>query len=136
MQKAHGHCLCGAVKFVAETVETHHHACHCGMCRRWAGGPLMGAAAHGVVFEGTEHLARYDSSEWAQRGFCRICGSHLFYYLRPADQYILCVGAFSDPAQFTLTQEIYIDRKPPGYAFAAGLTQLTEAEVLAAFGAS
>src|SRR5687768_16408905 len=74
MNSMSGHCLCSAVKFTAEKVETHHHICHCGMCRRWAGGPVFGASASGVKFEGEEHITRYASSEWAERGFCSRCG--------------------------------------------------------------
>jgi hypothetical protein len=75
-----GGCLCRAVRFVAEGVEMEHHACHCGMCRKWAGGaPFFGAAVQSVVFSGPE-LVRYASSEWAERGFCRVCGTSLFYF--------------------------------------------------------
>ncbi len=57
-----GQCLCGAVTFTAHNVEMHHHACHCGMCRRWAGGPVFAAAAERVTFAGLDHAARYESS--------------------------------------------------------------------------
>jgi hypothetical protein len=128
-----GQCLCSAVKFTAESVETHHHVCHCGMCRRWGGGPSFGASASGVKFEGEENIARYASSEWGERGFCRTCGSHLFYFLKPANQYILFVGAFDDASPFTIASEIYVDRKPPGYDLAGDRPRLTEEEFLARF---
>jgi hypothetical protein len=133
MKSMSGHCLCSAVKFTAESVETHHHVCHCGMCRRWNGGPVFGASASGVKFEGEENIARYTSSEWAERGFCRHCGSHLFYFLKPAHQYILCVGAFEDASAFEVAAEIYIDHKPAGYTLAGSHARLTEAEFLAKF---
>ena len=128
-----GKCLCGAVQFTASNVETHHHACHCGMCRRWAGGPLFATAAEGVEFSGTENLARFKSSDWAERGFCRNCGSNLFYYLAPADQYMLAIGSFEDASPFTLAREIFVDRKPDGYVFAGEHPRWTEAETLAHF---
>jgi hypothetical protein len=133
MKNMSGHCLCSAVKYTAEQVETHHHVCHCGMCRRWAGGPVFGASASGVVFDGEQNISRYASSEWAERGFCRQCGSHLFYFLKPASQYILCVGSFDDAAAFALSGEIYIDHKPSGYTLAGDHPRLTEAEFLAKF---
>ncbi len=133
MTAASGKCLCGAVKFTAEAVETHHHACHCGMCRRWSGGPLFAAAVNGLKFQGRDQVATYQSSDWAERGFCRRCGTNLFYYLKPADQYMMCVGAFDDPAPFKLIGEIYIDHKPAGYDFAGDLPKMTEAEVLAKY---
>lgn len=133
MQKMSGKCLCSAVTFTAERVETHHHVCHCGMCRRWGGGPVFGATASGVKFEGEQNITRYTSSEWAERGFCRHCGSHLFYFLKPADQYILCVGTFDDAGAFAIASEIYVDHKPPGYTLAGSHPRLTEAEFLAKF---
>ncbi len=40
------------------------------------------------------------------------------------------VGSFDDPSPFKLVGEIYIDHKPPGYAFAGNLPGMTEAEVI------
>ena len=133
MKAMSGQCLCSAVKFTAESVETHHHVCHCGMCRRWSGGPVFGAAATGVKFEGEQNIARYTSSEWAERGFCGHCGSHLFYFLKPANRYILCVGTFDDASPFAIASEIYVDHKPAGYTLAGDHPRLTEAEFLAKF---
>jgi hypothetical protein len=134
MINASGGCLCGAVRFDAVDVETAHHACHCGMCRRWSGSPFFGATAKSVVFSTPENVGRYASSEWAERGFCKKCGTALFYYLKPANQYTLSVGAFDDAKPFQLTREIFIDHKPPGYALAGEHPRLTEREVLAAYG--
>ena len=133
MAASTGRCLCGAVRYTVDSVETEHHACHCAMCRRWASAPLFAAAATGVRWQGEENVARFASSEWAERGFCRRCGAHLFYYLKPAGQYLMCVGSFDDPAPFRLAREIYVDHKPAGYAFAGERPKLTEAEVIAQF---
>jgi hypothetical protein len=127
-----GGCLCGAVRFTAESVEHHHHACHCGMCRRWAGGSgFLGAAAHDIVFEGEAQLGRYASSSWAERGFCRTCGTTLFYFLVPTQTYTISVGTFDDQRPFVLALEIFIDRKPDGYAFVGDHPRWTEAETFA-----
>ncbi|MEX0810094.1 MAG: GFA family protein [Dongiaceae bacterium] len=136
MPSGSGQCLCGAVRFTAKEVETEYHACHCGMCRRWAGSPLFAAAVTGLAFDGEENILRYESSEWAQRGSCKRCGSNLFYYLKPADRYVMCVGAFDEPKNFELAGEIFIDHKPDGYAFAGDLPKQTEAEVMAEFEAN
>ena len=133
MPKGSGKCLCGAVTFTAENVETHFHACHCGMCRRWSGGPSMGANADSVRFEGEENIVRYRSSDWAERGFCRKCGSGLFYFFKPANQYMISIGAFDEPTDFVVAEEIFIDHKPGFYDFAGDHPKKTEAEVLAAF---
>lgn len=113
-----GRCLCGTVTFTARDLTTSHNACHCGMCRRWSGGPLFGIHVGAVDFAGADGIVRYASSEWAERGFCAACGTNLFYYLKPADEYIPLAGVFDDSDVFTMTGEIYIDVKPDGYAFA------------------
>ncbi len=130
-----GKCLCGAVSFQAEGVERAVHGCHCRMCRAWAGAPLLAATVGRVTFSGEQHLVRYDSSDWGARGFCGRCGSNLFYHLKPADQYMLCMGAFDDQSRFELAGEIFVDHKPPGYAFAGDHPRQTEAEFLASIGA-
>ena len=127
-----GRCLCGGVSFSAQHVETDHHACHCGMCRRWSGGSaFLAAHCEGVSFGSEEQLGRYDSSDWAQRGFCKRCGTTLFYFLKPTSAYLMSVGAFDDQATFRLVREICIDRKPDGYAFAGEHELWTEAETFA-----
>lgn len=127
-----GRCLCGAVTFSVEHVEPEHGACHCGMCRRWAGGsPFFAAPSQGVKFGSEESIGRYESSEWAERGFCKKCGTLLFYFLKPKQAYMMSVGAFEDNAGFELVREIFIDRKPPGYALAGDHPRWTEAETMA-----
>ena len=124
-----GRCLCGAVTFTADDAEVDHSACHCGMCRRWSGGaPFFAARAKNVVFASQEHLGRYASSDWAERGFCTRCGTSLFYFLKPANAYMMSVGTFDDPARFNLSLEIFVDRKPAGYALAGEHPRWTEAE--------
>ena len=130
MSSATGGCLCGKVRFTAENVETGFHACHCGMCRRWSGSPVFAATTGGVMFENDDQLAIYDSSDWAERGFCKNCGSNLFYRLK-SGAYFMSVGAFDDPTPFKMVGEIYVDHHPGGYQFAGELQQLTEADVIA-----
>ncbi len=131
MPAVSGQCLCSAVKFKASDADEHFHVCHCGMCRRWATGPLMVVRAEGIEFSGVEDLARYRSSEWAERGFCKKCGSSLFYFLVPANQSFLSVGALDDSSALTLGSEIFIDHKPANYELAGEHGKMTEAEVLA-----
>lgn len=127
--KASGGCLCGAVRFTAHEVGTDVHACHCSMCRAWHGAPAIVAFVDGITFDGGE-IVRYPSSRWAERGFCPRCGSSLFYKLKNAERYYVAMGAFDDQTQFELTDEIYVDEKPPGYDFAGERPRLTRQEFL------
>ena len=113
-----GQCLCGAVTFEAQDVESHVHACHCSMCRRWNGGPALAVAVGSVTFAGEANIRRYRSSEWAERGFCKKCGSNLFYFLIP-NRYIIEAGLFNEQ-DFKLESEIFCAGKPTWYEFAGG----------------
>jgi hypothetical protein len=132
--KQTGHCLCGAVRFQAEGVESHFHSCHCGTCRRWSGGPGMATQATDVHFDDTSHIRTYASSEWAERAFCDRCGTNLYYRMKEGGNYFMWIGAFDDASAFTMGGEIYIDAKPDGYAFAGDHPRVTEAQFLESIG--
>ena len=134
IQEKQGGCMCGAVRFTATDIEPAYHACHCAMCRRWGSAPFFGTTVGSIAFEDEANVGRHDSSEWAARGFCKQCGSNLFYYMKPANYYSVSVGAFDDQSDLQLSYEIYIDHKPEGYAIAGDLQAMTEAEVIEKFG--
>ncbi len=80
-QRINGKCLCGAVSFdFSPKIKWVAH-CHCSQCRR----------AHGAAFVtwvgvddssvniNSQSLNWYQSSTQAQRGFCKQCGSTLFF---------------------------------------------------------
>lgn len=137
-----GRCLCGAVRFEAEPAEAHSHACHCGMCRRWSGLAFVGVAVRpeAIRFEGEEAIATYRSSDWAERAWCRTCGTHLFYRVTAPGPTqgvrYLTLGLFDEPDAFPLTRELYIDRKPAAFAFAGERSRLTQAQTEALFAGS
>lgn len=128
-----GHCLCNAVNFsTPDSKEI--GVCHCGYCRRWGGGPFLGVhCGPDVQFQGAEHITVYPSSQWAERAFCRRCGTHLYYKLLATGEYFMPAGAF-ETTDFELASQIYIDNKPHYYAFANRTPMLTEQQVLEKFG--
>lgn len=126
-----GSCLCKAVRFKAASVSTQVSACHCRMCRKWGGGPFMVVdTSPKIIFEGTENIKRYDSSAWAERGFCGKCGCHLFYHLKHTDNYQIPAGLFDDQDNFNLSLQVFTDKKPGYYSFADDTECLTEAQVI------
>lgn len=130
----HGHCLCGAVTLIAPAMGHRLGACHCGMCRRWAGGPLLSVdCGREVTFQGDENITVYESSAWAERGFCKRCGTHLFYRLKHNQNYSVPIGLFDDSEGVEFDHQIFIDRKPDYYTFADTTTNMTQAEVFAKF---
>ncbi len=127
-----GQCLCGGVAFTTPAIER-LDVCHCNMCRRWTGGPFIGADYRSAItLTRTDTLAWYDSSEWAKRGFCSNCGSSLFYRLNGNDEFwAVSAGALDLPDGLPIEKEIFIDEKPDYYAFAGERPRLTGPEFLA-----
>jgi hypothetical protein len=99
------------------------------MCRKWTGGAGMSIdAGEHTTFSGEEFVGRYSSSEWAERGFCKNCGTHLFYRLKKTDHYFLFIGLFGDTIAPRFDLQEFIDQKPAYYAFANETKTQTEAE--------
>ena len=130
-----GSCLCGAVRIAVKTATSSVGACHCSMCRRWGGGPLLAIeCGDNVHFDGSEHISVFSSSDWAERGFCSACGSHLFYRLKQEGFHAIPVGLLDDDDErWVFDQQIFIDEKPSFYAFANQTRNLSGAEVFAQY---
>jgi hypothetical protein len=104
------------------------------MCRKWGGGALLVIeCGSDVSFDGSENIGVYQSSEWAERGFCQKCGSHLFYRLKHNHQHFIPAGLFDDDENFTFDHQVFIDEKPEYYSFSNETKNMTGAELFAQF---
>ena len=132
--EAKGSCLCGEVEVQAMSLSTDVGACHCNTCRKWNGGPFLGIDCNtAVTISGEENITSFSSSEWAERGFCSKCGTHLFYKLKHNGQYIMPVDLFDIKAKLNFDHQIFIDEKPEYYSFANKTKDMTGEEVFAQF---
>jgi len=73
-----------------------------------------------------EQLAWYHSSEKVRRGFCKTCGSSLFF--DPLDQQKhdwtgVALGAFDKPTQAKLNLHIFVAEKGDYYELMDGVRQ-------------
>lgn len=134
-----GQCLCGAVTMVGHG-EPKLAICHCQTCRRWHGGPALSVRFTGglKITSGVDTLGWYDSSEWAERGFCRTCGATLFYRLKaPSGDISIDLmgesGHFDLPDGLEIEEHFFIDEKPDFYDFTDDAPRLTGAEVFERF---
>jgi len=136
-----GRCLCGKVSYSA-TLKPGAGACHCGMCRKWSGGPLMSVHATGdVTLTGDEYIKTYASSQWAERAFCSECGSNLYYRLLPNPkfpdgEYIFSAGSLDNQQGLVFDHEVFVDHNPGWYSFVGedDRRRLTEADIMALYG--
>ena len=132
--KTNSKCLCGAIELEVELSNTEIAACHCSMCRKWSGGPMLAIDSGKLKSISNESLVtRHQSSEWAERGFCSQCGTHLFYFLKPANQYHFPIGLLDDDLTYKFSHQIFIDEKPDYYSFSNETQNMTAAEVFAHF---
>ncbi len=90
----------------------------------------MALYADSISYEGEDQLGIYESSNFAERGFCKTCGSNLFYRVKESQLTVLWSGAIDDPSVLKLEGEIYIDAKPDFYDFVGDHPRLTEAQFL------
>lgn len=127
-------CLCAAVSLQIEHLSHSVGACHCSMCQRWGGSAFMAVdAGDSVSITGEQNVTRYQSSEWAERAFCKRCGTHLFYRLKQNNQHILSLGILEDKAGLEFDHQIFIEERCPVYSFANKTKEMTGEEVFAAF---
>lgn len=128
-QEVSGKCLCQKVTITIESFDPNLGACHCNMCRSWAAGPYLAVKATGKVdFTPKEDVGIYNSSEWAERGFCKNCGSSLFYRLKKDQSYFLSATLF-DEKKLNFDHQVFIDEKPTYYDFANPTKNLTGKEI-------
>lgn len=121
-----GHCLCGAVQYEYRDAPSSLTVCHCGMCRRWHGslGAYANGAASNYRVTGADQIRWYASSHDAERGFCRHCGSKLFW--RSGAAMDMAAGTLDQPTGLTTTAHIWVAHKGDYYAIDDGVPQFAE----------
>jgi hypothetical protein len=105
-----GGCLCGALRFVAEVRPVATGYCHCTLCRRSTGAPVLGWASFPVEkFSYSKGRAtRYASSDWGHREFCNLCGTQICYRQTDGATTVdVNVGCMDDPSEFPPKHHIY-----------------------------
>lgn len=129
-QRAKGRCLCGAVVFSADLDRDHGDACHCGQCRRWSGNywASVNVPFASLAFsKGADNVAWHRSSKLVRRGFCKTCGSALFWHAEGhkdhAHRIALALGALDAPTGVRISEHIFVADKGDYYEIADGLPQ-------------
>lgn len=116
-QAFEGRCLCGGVTVRLPAAMNDVGVCHCATCLRWNSGPWMSLRAPGSTINGSE-LAIFRSSTFAERGYCRRCGTHIFHRPQDGPELAISAGLFQS-LDLHIEREIFFDAKPPYYRFVA-----------------
>jgi hypothetical protein len=83
----------------------------------------------GIQIQGKDDVGVYDSSDWAERAFCKKCGSNLYYHIKGTDEYQISLGVFGNSIAPRLTLQVFIDDKPDNYEFANKTKNLTGQQI-------
>jgi hypothetical protein len=120
MEPTTGRCLCGSVRFEIDGPLRDVSLCHCVECRRWHGHvcAMTSAPRERVRFVSDDGLRWIDSPEsdaHARRGFCRECGSSLFWDAPDRETISISAGALDPPTGLHTTVQIYTDQASDYY---------------------
>ena len=106
-----GRCLCGGIGFTVRGPLRDVFDCHCHRCRRWTGHHMAATAAAvaDLALEGEEQLAWFAPDEHAAYGFCRTCGSSLFWRAADApERWSICAGTLDPPTGLRTVQAWWV----------------------------
>jgi hypothetical protein len=125
-----GGCQCGAVRFHATELRDNPHLCHCRMCQKASGN--MFADLVGIRHE---HLtwtrgkpSEFQSSDQAARGFCRDCGTPLYYRSVGGPHVSMSIGAFDEPHLIPILYEMGLEGRHPDLRPLPGAEQVGTTE--------
>jgi hypothetical protein len=113
-----GGCLCGAIRYRATSAPLRGVICHCSMCRKHSGAPVLA-----FVHFPTEDFAwlhgeptRYRSSEFAERGFCATCGSILSMHEEVLTERVqVTVGSLDEPERVRIDDHVWTQEQIPWF---------------------
>jgi hypothetical protein len=115
-----GGCLCGAVRWQARGRLRAVIACHCRQCRKTSGhfAAMTSVPDDRFTLTRDDGLAWYRASDSATRGFCRLCGSSLFWKPEGEARISIAAGSVDGPTGVTIAAHIYCADKGDYYAIA------------------
>jgi hypothetical protein len=123
-----GSCLCGAVQLeIEEPLEKSPEACHCSQCRKQSGSFLIAVNVRRAALRvlGSDSVAWYQSSEKVQRGFCRNCGSTLFWnpVIDGYEWTAVALGCIDTPLNLRISKHTFVGDKGGYYEITDGAPQ-------------
>lgn len=105
-----GGCLCGGVTYELKGALRPVVACHCAQCRKTSGHYVAATqvAAKDVDISGGT-LTWYRSSDTAERGFCKVCGSNLFWRRFGSEHISIWAGTIDGPTGLRMESQLHAE---------------------------
>jgi len=117
-----GGCSCGAVRYEVRGPLRSVIGCHCTQCRKQTGHYMAATAAKHEHFKiiKDEGLRWYRSSDTAERGFCRVCGSTMFRQGKGRDYVAIAAGSVDGETGLSVAGHIFCGDKGDYYEIKDG----------------
>ncbi len=111
-----GSCLCGNVTYEIQGNLRPVCACHCNQCRKTSGHYVAATQCESkdLSIKG-DTLSWYKSSSTAERGFCRTCGSNLFWRRFGNEHTSIFAGTIDGPSGLIMDSQILTQTKGDYY---------------------
>ncbi len=118
-----GGCLCEGVRYRIRGALRGVIACHCSQCRRTSGhyAAMTSAPSADIELTASHSLRWYKSSDTAERGFCSVCGSNLFWRQVGRDAISITAGTLDAPTQLAMDEHIFVADKADYYTISDAL---------------
>ncbi len=126
---ATGGCLCGGVRFEVRDSLLDVVNCHCSKCRRFHGhvGAYTATERENLILVQSETLKWFrsttDETPNVHRGFCRNCGSSLFWDPRGQPRISIAAGAIDAPTGLATTGHVWVSQRGDYYEITDDLIQ-------------
>jgi hypothetical protein len=118
-----GGCQCGAVRYALAEVPPEASICHCRMCQKAFGSYFapLASVSTGAFKVTRGEVAIFRSSELAERGFCRDCGTPLTFRYLDQERISVALGSLDDPASLKPVTAYGVQGMVPWFADLASL---------------
>lgn len=129
-----GRCMCGAVTIAATGMSDEFSDCHCQMCQRWTGSSFKGVSVptDNLTITGRDNITVIDSSDFAERAHCSLCGSPIWWRLTTG-KYVgntsISLGLLDDTGGLSLGTEYFPENKNSGDGWLKARKQFSGAQV-------
>ena len=128
-EKLEGGCQCGAIRYQISGEPVMAAICHCSMCRRANGAPVVAWAMYqeSKVTFGKDSPKLFASSAEAKRGFCPVCGTQISFTAEYIPGLIdITIGSLDHPEMVIPTLHYWDSRRLPWVRFADDLPRFPE----------
>jgi hypothetical protein len=118
-----GGCQCGAVRYAFSARPDNAGICHCRMCQKQFGNFFGSfAGSHTDNFRITRgKLAIFESSDDAERGFCRDCGTPLTYKAKSRPRISVSIGSLDRHSDMAPQVQFGLESREPWFDTLNGL---------------